>query len=160
MLKSLTQLFARAEDDAAHSQAQSQAQSHADELHLAAAVLMVEAINMDGEVVEEETQAVERLLAGHFSLDETETRDLMDMAQDRHSASVSLHRYTKTIKDRFSEEERVELIELLWEVVYSDGSLHAHESNLLRRIGGLIYVSDRDRGDARKRVLQRLSAEQ
>ena len=55
---------------------------------------------------------------------------------------------------------RDKLIELLWEVVYSDGSLHAYESNLLRRIGGLIYVSDRDRGDARKRVLQRLSAEQ
>jgi len=45
-------------------------------------------------------------------------------------------------------------------VVYADGELHALESNLLRRIGGLIYVSDRDRGDARKRVLQRLGAEQ
>jgi len=82
------------------------------------------------------------------------------MAQDQHAESVHLHRYTKTIKDRFSEAERVELIELLWEVVYADGELHAHESNLLRRIGGLIYVSDRDRGDARKRVMQRLNAEQ
>jgi uncharacterized tellurite resistance protein B-like protein len=154
LLKSLTKLFARADDEAAPDQ------SHADELHLAAAVLMVEAINLDGEVVEEETAAVKRLLASRFSLSDTESQDLFAMAQDQHEASVSLHRYTKTIKDRFSEEERVELIELLWEVVYSDGSLHAYESNLMRRIGGLIYVSDRDRGDARKRVLQRLSAEQ
>jgi len=154
VLKSLSKLFARADDDAAPEQ------SHTDELHLAAAVLMVEAINLDGEVVEEEIAAVKRLLAGRFSLSETESQDLFAMAQDQHEWSVSLHRYTKTIKDRFSEEERVELIELLWEVVYSDGTLHAHESNLLRRIAGLIYVSDRDRGDARKRVLQRLSAEQ
>jgi len=153
LLKSLTKLFARADDETTSDQ------SHADELHLAAAILMVEAINLDGEVTEEETEAVKHLLAGHFSLSDTESQDLFDMAQDRHESSVNLHRYTKTIKDRFSEEERVELIELLWEVVYSDGSLHAHESNLLRRIGGLIYVSDRDRGDARKRVLQRISAE-
>ena len=45
---------------------------------------------------------------------------------------------------------------MIWEVVYADGILHDHEDSLLRRIAGLIYVSDRDRGDARKRVLARL----
>jgi uncharacterized tellurite resistance protein B-like protein len=48
------------------------------------------------------------------------------------------------------------IIEMLWEVVYADGVLHDYEANLLRRIGGLIYVSDRDRGAARKRVMKRL----
>lgn len=100
------------------------------------------------------------ILSRHFELETADTDALFDMAWDRHEESVNLHRYTKTIKDRFSEKERIEMIELLWEVVYADGELHALESNLLRRIGGLIYVSDRDRGDARKRVLQRLGAEQ
>ena len=53
-------------------------------------------------------------------------------------------------------EERIELIEMIWEVVYADGELHDYEANLLRRLGGLLYVSDRERGDARKRVLARL----
>jgi uncharacterized tellurite resistance protein B-like protein len=44
---------------------------------------------------------------------------------------------------------------MLWEVVYADDVLHDHEASLLRRIGGLIYVSDRDRGAAKRRVLDR-----
>ena len=52
--------------------------------------------------------------------------------------------------------ERVELVEMLWEVVYADGRVDPFEANLLRRIGGLIYVSDRERGAARKRVAARL----
>jgi uncharacterized tellurite resistance protein B-like protein len=50
----------------------------------------------------------------------------------------------------------VDLIEMVWEVAYADGELHDYEANLLRRLGGLLYVSDRERGEARKRVLARL----
>ncbi len=56
----------------------------------------------------------------------------------------------------FSDAERIELIEMLWEVAYADGVVHDYEHNLLRRIAGLIYVTDRDRGLARNRVLARL----
>ena len=131
-----------------------------DELHLAAAVLMVEAATLDGDADEAEGEVAKYLLGEHFSLSEEDAHDLFVMAQDHHADSVHMHRFTKTIKDRYSEEQRIELIELLWEVVYADGELHAYESNLLRRIGGLIYVSDRDRGEARKRVLEKLHAKQ
>ena len=46
-------------------------------------------------------------------------------------------------------------MELLWEVVYADGEVHDMETGLLRKIGGLIYVSDKDRGFAQKRVARR-----
>jgi uncharacterized tellurite resistance protein B-like protein len=45
---------------------------------------------------------------------------------------------------------------MLWEVAYADGTLHDYEASLLRRITGLLYVSDRESGEARKRVLARL----
>ena len=48
---------------------------------------------------------------------------------------------------------------MLWEVAYADGVLHDYEANLLRRVGGLIYVNDRERGDARRRVLARIDAD-
>ena len=41
---------------------------------------------------------------------------------------------------------------MLWEVVYADGEVHHYESNLIRRVAGLLHVSDRDSGSARKRV--------
>jgi uncharacterized tellurite resistance protein B-like protein len=53
-------------------------------------------------------------------------------------------------------EDRVRILEMLWEVAYADGALDPEEDALLRRIAGLIHVSDRDRGLARQRVLLRL----
>ncbi len=65
-------------------------------------------------------------------------------------------RFTRVVKDSFSHAERVELIEMIWEVVYADGERHDYEDSLMRRIAGLIYVSDRERGEARRRALARL----
>ena len=58
-------------------------------------------------------------------------------------------------KHGFSYEERVALMETLWEVVYADGHADPFEDQLMRRIGGLIAVTDRDRGHARKRAQSR-----
>lgn len=133
--------------------------SHEDLLHVAAAVLMVEAAHLDGSFDEAEQATIHTILKQHFSLSSEEADELVSIAIAEQEEADHLHRFTSAIKNGFSESERAELIELLWEVVYADGDLHAYESNLLRRVGGLIYVSDRERGEARKRVLARLSQE-
>jgi uncharacterized tellurite resistance protein B-like protein len=55
---------------------------------------------------------------------------------------------------KFSEEERIGIIEMLWEVAYSDGILTGDEDALIRRVAGLIYVSDWERGEAKRRITQ------
>src|ERR1700724_844109 len=55
---------------------------------------------------------------------------------------------------KFSEEERIGIIEMLWEVAYSDGLLTGDEDALIRRVAGLIYVSDWERGEAKRRGTQ------
>ena len=67
-----------------------------------------------------------------------------------------LYAFTRIIKDRYEHEQRIEMVEMLWEVAFADGNLDHFESNLISRIAGLIFVSDRDRGDAKKRVMARL----
>ena len=123
---------------------------------LAAAVLMVEAARLDGDFDLSERQSIRALVTGHFGLDEEEADALINEAEFVHDDTNHLVRFTRTIKDSYPPEERIAIIEMLWEVVYADGVLHDYEANLLRRIGGLIYVSDRDRGAARKRVMERL----
>ena len=71
---------------------------------------------------------------------------------------MELHTITKVVRDHFDEAERIEMIEMLWAVVYADGELEDFEANLMRRVTGLLYVSDRDSGEARKRVLAKTSA--
>lgn len=126
------------------------------DLHLAAAVLMVDAASIDGGFGDQERGVVAGILKRHFGLSDDALATLLSLAEGKRDSASDLNRYTLTIKDEFSEEQRVELVELLWEVVYADGRLHDYEANLLRRIAGLLYVSDRERGDARKRVLSRL----
>jgi len=126
------------------------------ELQLAAAALLVEAATLDGHYGETEQAAIDKLLREKFTLRDEEARSLHDLAVAEQSGANQLLGFTRVIKDRYSLEERIELIEMIWEVVYADGELHDYEANLLRRLGGLLYVSDRERGDARKRVLARL----
>ncbi|MHA1568532.1 MAG: TerB family tellurite resistance protein [Alphaproteobacteria bacterium] len=130
-----------------------------DELHLAAAALLVEAAAADGEFDAGERARIEVLLRARFGLAREETAELVEMAAAEVSEANQLYAFTRAVKDRFSHEERIEMMEMLWEVAYADGELHDFEAHLLRRIGGLIYVSDRERGEARRRALARLGIE-
>ncbi len=125
------------------------------DLELAATALLVEAARMDGRFDEEERTVIAQLVGLRFGLEPTAALELIDAADRTIAESNDLWGFARIVKNRFSAEERVELMEMLWEVVYADGEVHEYEANLLRRIGGLIYVSDRDRGAARKRVLER-----
>ena len=122
---------------------------------LAAAALMVEAARMDGHFDEAEKRVIEEIVGRHFGLDPDETEALLAAAMRTQDEANQLIGFTRSIKDAYSVDERVEVIEMLWEVAYADGELHDYEANLLRRIAGLIYVTDRDSGLARKRVLAR-----
>lgn len=127
-----------------------------DDLHLAAAILLIEAAHLDGEFDAAEQTTVRRVLAEKFELTADETTSLIEVAESRHQHAVEISTFTRAIKEGYPSERRVEVIEMLWEVVLADGELHAYEANLLRRIGGLIYVSDRENGEARQRVAERL----
>jgi len=129
------------------------------DLRLAAAVLMVEAASLDEEFDAAEEDAIRGILTRHFELDAEEIDSLMAEAHEDRSDDADLVRYTRTVKDHFSEEERITLMEMLWEVVYADGVLHDYEANLLRRISGLLYVPDKETGAAKRRVLKRLRIE-
>ncbi|HZD25187.1 MAG TPA: TerB family tellurite resistance protein [Alphaproteobacteria bacterium] len=131
-------------------------QRRPDDLLLAACALLVEAATLDGEFGADERRTILRLLREHMDLDEGEAEDLLQAAERHQAESNQLFAFTRQIKDHYSPAERVEIVEMLWEVAYADGVLHDYEANLLRRVGGLIYVSDRERGEARRRVLERL----
>ena len=128
-----------------------------DDLHLAAAALLAEVALGDGDFDEAERRAINQLVRDRFGLSETQAVTLVEAGEQAAEDATHLLRFTRVIKDNFTASERVELIEMIWEVVYADGVLHDYEDSLLRRIAGLIYVSDRDRGEARKRALARVT---
>jgi uncharacterized tellurite resistance protein B-like protein len=95
------------------------------------------------------------LLSKRFSLAAEETDALIEEAEEEADRSSQLFAFTREIKDAFDYDERVELMEMLWDVAYADAEVHHMESSLMRRLAGLLHVEDRDSGEARKRVLAR-----
>jgi len=127
-----------------------------DELQLAAAALLVEAAILDGVMKPGERRAILAALERRFALAHEEAVELLADAEGASAESTQLFEFTRVIGRNFSHEERIELVEMICEVIYADGELHAHEDSLLRRIGELIYLPDRERGAARLRVKRRL----
>ena len=132
-----------------------------DELQLAVAALLLEAaVVVDNRFDETERNAILRILERRFGLAAGDAEAVLATAKARVENSAQLFRFTSTINDRLPRERRVEVIEMLWQVAYADRVLDPLEDSLLRRVAGLIDVSDRDRGDAKLRVMRQLGLAQ
>ena len=84
-----------------------------------------------------------------ISFDEAEK--LIKIAEKKEEKSNQIVEFTKEIK-KYSMEFRLKIIEIIWKIVYSDGTSDNYESNLIRRVCGLLYVSDKDNGIIKEKV--------
>lgn len=131
----------------------------ASELQLAAAALLVEAAKLDGAFDDVERTRIAEILSTRLGVEYGDTAALIAAADEETELAGGLYGFTREVRDNFSHDERVAMIEMLWEVAYADGVLHDFEANLLRRVAGLLYVTDRESGEARRRVLDRLDSD-
>ena len=117
--------------------------------------LMIEAAYTDGTIGESEIKKIKFSLINVFDENEEDVDFVIDEAIKNKNNSKSLYHYTSYINKNFDEKKKLVLIEALWEIVLSDGALHDFESNLLRRLAGLLYISDINSGNAKKRALDK-----
>ncbi len=148
MLNRVARWFSSAEKDAADS-------TEFDEVQLGAAALLVEAAALDGDFSGQERAIIASALVRQFGLTDEEAQSLLAKAVKVQDDAIEISRFTRAVKS-LPEARRIEILEMLWEVVLADGELHAYEANLLRRVGGLIYISDKENGAARQRASDRL----
>ncbi|WP_439816086.1 TerB family tellurite resistance protein [Zavarzinia sp. CC-PAN008] len=127
-------------------------------LKLAVAALLVEAATIDNGFDAVERQTILDLLRRRFDLDGAEAEGLLQQAWTLQQGSTQVLRFTQAIKDALDEQERIGVLEQVWEVILADGRVDDLEANLMRRLAGLVYVTDRDSGDARKRAEARMAA--
>jgi uncharacterized tellurite resistance protein B-like protein len=78
----------------------------------------------------------------------------MERAQGAEREAVSLYDYVRTINERFDPAGKYQLMEMLWQVAWADGRLDPHEEHLLRKLAGLLYVSDADYIRAKLAVME------
>tara|TARA_B100000886_G_scaffold280673_1_gene204757 strand:+ start:179 stop:637 length:459 start_codon:yes stop_codon:yes gene_type:complete len=122
------------------------------------ACVLVEAALVDNNFGNEEKNVIIKILKKNYNLDNTEDlNNTLDKAIKACEDSSDLITYTKKIKQNWSIEKRIEVIEMLWKVCLVDGVLEPYEDMLIRRVSGLIYVNDKDRNIARKNAIKKLN---
>ncbi len=127
-----------------------------DDARVAVAALLVHMIRIDGIVTDDETATIRQALDTQFGLTGPDLDDVLDEAQRRDDEAVDLYGFTSTLKAKLSEEDRIEVIELLWRAVFADGIVNELEDNMVWRTAELLGVSSRDRMILRKRVARQM----
>ncbi len=123
-----------------------------DDKRLAAAALLFHLVDIDGVIEDSESAKLRAILQAHYGLTDQETTDLIEAAKQRDEEAVDLYGFTSVLKRTTNEEERLAIIEMMWEIVYADGHVHEFEDNTIWRVAELLGVSSRDRMVLRHKV--------
>ena len=121
------------------------------EPRLAVAVLLVHLAAVDGTVLPEERDAIRGALQDHYGFSEQEVERLLAEATRQDADSVDFYRFTSTLA-ALPDAEKLEIVRMMWQVVFADRKNHELEDNMVWRIAELIHVSARDRTLLRRQM--------
>ena len=113
--------------------------------------LLIHAAKIDDNYTDVEKEIIKKALISLNAITLNEATELLKKAEKIEQESNQIVAFTREIKKN-SMEFRLKIIEILWKIVYSDGSTDSYESNLIRRVCGLLYISDRDSGMIKLKV--------
>ena len=130
-----------------------------DDSRLALAALLFHAMAIDGVVSPAERKKLEDLLGQKFALSGRDLQTLIEDAIAAEHEAVDLYRFTSVLKRQMDEEQRIRVVESLWEIAYADGKSHEFEENLVWRVAELLAVNPRDRIARKRAVAENKSAE-
>ena len=126
-------------------------------LKLATAALLIEMMGQDDKILEKERQAVRMALKNNFQLSDSETEELFQLAEQEVHQATDYYQFTRLIAEQYSQAQKIQVIELLWQVALADNHLDAYEEHMVRRIADLIYVPHHDFIQAKLRVQNSLA---
>ncbi len=121
-------------------------------LQLASAVLLLEVAQADRDYTELEKEKICEAIASKFSLSENEIKGLMQRAATKSHEATDYHQFTSLINKEFTIEQKIRLVELMWQVAYADNELDSHEDHFIRKISELLYLRHNEMLSARERA--------
>ena len=107
--------------------------------------LLIHAAKIDENYTEDEKKIIKKTIMELNKINSNQADELLKLAEKKEEESNQIVEFTKEIK-KYSMEFKLKIIEIIWKIVYSDGTSDNYESNLIRRICGLLYISDKDNG--------------
>ncbi|NVJ69979.1 MAG: TerB family tellurite resistance protein [Alphaproteobacteria bacterium] len=114
-------------------------------LEIATAALLVQVSKADGEFTGDERNQLLECVMEHFGLTDIEAEDLLSRAERDQADATCLHAFTRQIAKELDNDERQEIVRLLWRVAFADKHIDNFEENVLAKVAGLLGVSPQDR---------------
>ena len=113
--------------------------------------LLIHAAKIDENYTEIEKKIITKAIINLNEISPNEAEEILKLAEKKEEESNQIVEFTREIK-QYPMEFRLKIIEIIWKIVYSDGTSDNYESNLIRRICGLLYISDKDNGNIKIKV--------
>ena len=124
---------------------------NSDNKNILVAALLIHAAKIDENYSDIEKKIIKEALINLNNINSDQAEELMKLAEKKEEESNQMLEFTREIK-KHPMEFRLKIIEIIWKIVYSDDVSDNYESNLIRRICGLLYISDKDNGIIRTKV--------
>ena len=113
--------------------------------------LLIHAAKIEENYTEKEKKIIKRVIIDLNKVDSHQADELLKLAEKKEEESNQIIEFTKEIK-KYPTDFKLKIVEIIWKIVYSDGASDDYESNLIRRICGLLYISDKDNGIIKAKV--------
>ena len=107
---------------------------------LATAALLIEVMVIDGDLDDQEMQAIAGTLSNMLDLTEEQIDQLIELSREEVADATSLYQFTKEINEHFDIEKKLSLMTAMWRVAFADGHLDKHEENIIRRVADLLHI--------------------
>ena len=113
--------------------------------------LLIHAAKIDENYTEIEKKIIKKAIIDLNEISSDEAEKMLELAEKKEKESNQIIEFTREAK-KYPMEFRLKIIEIIWKIVYSDGTSDSYESNLIRRICGLLYISGKDNGIIKTKV--------
>ena len=118
-------------------------------IEAATCAVLLEIAKIDEEFTNEEQKIINNILKKKFSLTDKEVEELVKLTSEELKQSSDLWHFTDTINKNFTKEQKVQLIEHIWQIIYSDKHLKGHEDYLVHKLQRLMWLDHKDLIDAK-----------
>ncbi len=126
--------------------------STARDLQVATAALLLEIANADDEFADDEREVIVRLLKERFGITAVEVEEVLKATNRELDQRIDIYYFTKKINEQFTKAQKVEIIEMVWRVIYADNHLTGHEDYLVHRFAKLLRLGHSQMIDAKLRI--------
>ena len=114
--------------------------------------LLIHAAKIDENYSEDEKNIIKKTMI-ELGVEKKNIDDMMTKAEINEANSNQILEFTKEIK-ALNEEKKIKIVETLWTIIYSDNKSDIYESNLMRRLSGLLYLDNKIVGDIKSKIIK------